>query len=189
MPVAAAAAVAVLPGCVGGDSSDRPPEPVDRPVPAPPGWRTVENADAGFTIAAPRRWTARIKRDATLIRSPDKLVAITIAADRNVDGRQRPPAEYARATFEALPRFEGSLRPGTTSIRASPYRNARIDGRGTIATTRRPQRVTIVAFQRPGVVTYVVVVFRNALVRPPPGEVVLGYMLKTLRARLSKLQP
>jgi hypothetical protein len=178
--LAVLAGAAALAGC-GGGHAPKPPERADRAVRPPPGWRTVRNAVAGFTIAVPRPWTAQTRRSATLIRSRDKLVAATFAADRGSQGRDTPPADYAEQTLRALPGFEGSVSARARRVRGSPYRSARVDGVGTVARTRRPQRLTVVAFQRPGVATYAGVVFRNASATTAADEAALNRMLRTLR--------
>jgi hypothetical protein len=177
------AAAAVTPGCGGGDDASNDRERADRPAKPPPGWRTVRNRRAGFTVAAPRRWTARTKRGATLIRSRDRLVVVSIAADRSAAGRQKPPPTYAKETLEELPGFEGSALPGRRRVRGSRYRSARVEGIGTLgASKKRPQRITVAAFQRPERVTYAAVVFRNARFTPPADERVIRRMLRSLRA-------
>jgi hypothetical protein len=180
--LAALAGAVALAGC-GGGGAPKPAERADRAVRPPPGWRTVRNAVAGFTIAVPRPWTARTRRSATLIRSRDKLVAATIAADRGSSGRDTPPADYAEQTLRGLPDFEGSVSARVRRVRGSPYRNARVDGVGTVARARRPQRLAVVVFQRPGLVTYAGVIFRHASATSPADEAALDRMLRTLRGQ------
>jgi hypothetical protein len=108
---------------------------------------------------------------------------VTVAADRGDQGRRLPPEDYARQTLEQLPDFEGSLSPEPRRARGSPYRNARIDGVGSVRTSRRPQLISVVAYRRPGRATYVLVAFRNAAAPRPGNERVLDRMLSTLRAR------
>ena len=169
-------------GCGGDDSSDGPEESADKPARPDPGWRTVRNAEAGFTISVPRRWSAGVERGATLIRSPDELVVITLAADRSQSARDLEPETYARRTLAALPGFEGSV-DESPPVRPSPYRNARVDGVGSVETSRRPQRLTVVAFTRPGRVTYAAVIFRNPRVDPRFHESRLLRILSSFRAQ------
>jgi hypothetical protein len=178
-----AAAVLAAPAGCGGDGSGPAEERADRPVKPPAGWRTVTNGPAGFTIAAPTTWTARTKQDATLIRSEDRLVVITIAADRSRAGRDTAAAEYARAALQQLPGFEGSVSPRRQTIKGSPYQTARVDGGGSVQTSERPQRITVVAYHRPDQVTYAAVVFRNAGVRPRFNDPIINRILPTFRAR------
>lgn len=176
------AVAAALAGCGGGGPA-APPERGDRAAPPPAGWRTVHNAEAGFTVAAPRSWTARTRRSATLIRSRDRLVAATFAADRAEQGRDTPPAQYADATLRGLPDFEGSVAARTRRVRGAPYPSARVDGVGTVRRGRRPQLITVAAYQRPGRVTYAAVVFRNARASSAADEAAVSRMLGTLRGR------
>jgi hypothetical protein len=176
-----ATAVATLAGCGssdGGGSRER----ADRPVKPPPGWRTVRNVRAGFTIAVPRSWPARTKRGATLIRSEDRLVAMTVGADRGKAGRESAPADYARETLQELPGFEGSVSTAVRPIPSVPYGTARVDGVGTVRTSRRAQRITVVAYHRPGLVTFAAIAFRNARLAVDLDEAVLRRALRTFRA-------
>ena len=178
----ASALAAALAGC-GGDSGEEPRSGrSDPPVRPPAGWRVVANEAAGFTVAAPRRWTARTRGRATLIRSPDRLVALTVAADRSRAGRELPPARYARTTLERLPGFEGSVSTSARRVPGTPYRTARVDGLGAVRTSRTAQRITVAAYRVAGEGTFAAVVFRNARVTPPRDDRVVERLLRTLRA-------
>ena len=162
-PLALLLAVAAALGCGCGD--DRaPPARADRPAKPPPGWRTIANHRARFTIAAPKSWTARVKGAATLLRSRDGLVAVTVVADRSPAGRELAVAQYARQTLQDLPAFDGSLSLRTGRVRGSPYRSAVVQGAGRVRTSRRQQRITVAALRVPGPATYSVVAFRNGTV-------------------------
>jgi hypothetical protein len=178
--LALVAGTAALAGC-GADKS-KPAERGDRPARLPHGWRTVGNSYIGFTVGIPRHWSTHTRRSATLIRSLDRLVAATVGADRGSQGRTESARQYARETLRGLPDFEGDVSPRIRRVRGSPYRSARVDGTGTVGKTRRPQLITVAAFQRPGVVTYTVVVFRNARVTSGRDEAAVSRMLRTLRA-------
>ena len=178
--IAALLAAALLCGAC-GDSSSPPPARGDPPANPPRGWRTVANRRAGFTIAAPRAWTARIRDGATLIRSPDRVVVVTVGADRTGPGRELPVSQYARETLQDLPSFDGSLSVRTERVRGSPYRSAVVQGAGRVRTSRRLQRITVAALRVPRRATFVVVVFRNAR---QPGRFAartVGRILRSLR--------
>ena len=168
-------------GCGGDDDAGDRAARADRPVDPPRGWRTVKNGQAGFTIAAPRRWTARTRKGATVIRSDDRLVVMTLAADRGREGKQARPASYARRALESLPEFEGGVSAQARRVRGSPYDSARVEGIGTLRTARRPQRITVAAFTRRGRATYAAVVFRNPRATPRFDERAVDRMLRTLR--------
>jgi hypothetical protein len=163
--------------------ADPAQESSDKPAEAPRGWRTVRNPSAGFSIAIPPGWSARTKRGATLIRSGDELLALTVQADRGPQGRELAPADYAGQTLAAVPGFTPRLRPKRGDTVDSPYVNARADARGVLERSRLEQRVSAVVFQRKGHVSYVAVAFRNAEVRPRGHDDELERVLGTLRAQ------
>jgi hypothetical protein len=170
-------------GCGEKDEFSGSPNPAkehnDRPAKPPPGWRTFKNSRAGFTLSVPPGWSARARGSATLIRSPERLVAVTVAADRSEAARSVPPRRYALRTFRALPGFRNVTVKASRKIEHSPYSSARIDGAGTLAKRRQRQHITVAAFQRPNRVTYTVVAFSASPAHA--GEV--DRMLASLRAR------
>ena len=175
-------------GC--GDSKPRAldPDPAqetsDKPAKLPPGWRTVRNRKAGFTLSIPREWQASTRRGATLIRSGDHLLALTVQADRGSEGRELPPDSYARQTLAALPGFTTKLAPANTgSVDGSPYPNSRTDTVGTLARNKQRQRVSVAVFQRKGRVSYVASAFRNHMLRARGHEEELNEVLASLRAQ------
>ena len=174
---------APLAACGEDDAPERPRETADNPAKPPRGWRTVENEAAGFTIAVPRSWSAATKRGATLIRSEDELVAVTIAADRSDKGKDTQPAAYARDVIAALPGFEGNVTVRDATIARSPYETAIAEGSGTVKTSGVAQRIEVAVFHRPRQVTYSAVIFRNARARPVPGRATVARMLRSFRAQ------
>ena len=181
--LAIAATALVASGCVGGDEpAERLSERAHPPAKPPAGWRTVRNDAAGFSVAVPRSWSARTKGEVTLVRSRDRLVAVTVVADRSEFGRNRPPGDYARQVLERLPGFEGSISPDVRRVRGSPYPSGHVEGAGTVEGARRGQAISVIAFRRPRRVTYSVIVFRNASF-PGFDERAVSRMLRTFRAR------
>ena len=184
--VAALIAGPVGAGCGDEDEFTGSPNPArersDPPAKPPAGWRTFKNPRAGFTLSVPPGWPARARGSATLIRSTDRLVAVTVAADRSEAARTLPPRRYALRTFRALPGFR-RLRPeeATRKVERSPYASARVDGAGTLVKRRQRQHITVAAFQRPRRVTYTIVAFSAGGATAYANE--LGLMLASLRAR------
>ena len=178
-----------LAGCGGSDEPRvLPPDPTaeqsDRPVEPPRGWRTVANSTAGFTIAVPREWRARTRRGATLLRSPDRLMAVSLAADRSEAGREVAAGEYARRTLAAVPGFQPRLRPRRApGVEGSPYPNGAAVAAGTLRRTRVAQQVSAFVFQRRGRVSHVAIAFRSADRRSRPHTRTLVRMLRTLRVQ------
>lgn len=187
--LAAAAAIAALSAAGCGDdekfagSPDPATERTDRPAEPPAGWRTFANRRAGFTVSVPQDWAARRRGSATLIRSSDRLVAVTVSADRSEPGRTTRPGPYARRAFRALPGFR-RLRAGRPRrVDDSPYPSRRVDGSGTLAGRRQRQRITVAAFRRPGRVTYTVVAFSALVDGAAPHRATLRTLLASLRGR------
>lgn len=160
----AAALALTAAGCGGEEKIEGSPDPANEPSDAaatpPRGWRIVSNERAGFTLSVPRDWSVRTRESATLLRSRERVLALTVAADRSEPGRDTAAREYARRTFEALPGFRELRAAGDPApVAGSPYESARLDGAGTLASAGARQRVTVAAFRRPGRVTYTVVAF------------------------------
>ena len=164
-------------------SPDPATERSDRPAKPPPGWHTVANRRAGFTLSVPPGWVTRTRRSATLIRSNDRLVAVTVAADRSEDGRTTRPRQYARRTFRALPGFRKLRSTPARRVRGSPYRSARVDGGGTLAKRRQRQRITVAAYKRPRRATYTIVAFSARVGGVPVYAGPLRTILASLRAQ------
>jgi hypothetical protein len=174
--------VTALSGCGDGDGKTTA-ERADKAAKPPAGWRTVTNRTAGFTVSAPRSWTASEKAASTVLRSGDKQVVATVSADRSRFGRELPAEEYARQALSDLPEFEGSLSTKERPVRGSPYESSRVEGSGRFKASRRAQRITVAAFHRPDQVTYSVIVFRNAAIDPRVTDPTLAKLLRSLRAR------
>ena len=184
--VAALTGVALL-GCGEEDEFAGSPDPAkernDPPAKPPSGWDTFANRRAGFTLSVPPGWRARARRSATLIRSPDRRVAITVAADRSEQARTTAPREYARRTFRALPGFRRLKAATVRRVERSPYPSARINGAGTLTDARQRQRITVAAFRRAHRVTYTVVAFSADLGHAPVHAGELDLLLASLRGR------
>lgn len=180
-------------GCGDDEPTRQGPDPSqersDRPAKPPPGWRVVRNRRAGFSVSVPRTWTARKRGTATLIRSDDRLVSITGAADRTTEERTRNPKAFARQTIEHLPGFRGRVQRRSRKVRGSPYRTARVDAKGRLRTSAVRQRITAAVYQRPGFVTYELLVFRNARVRPHFNDPVVERLLRSFRAQAPDFTP
>ena len=175
-------------GC-GGDDDQKAQreapaaERADPPAKPPAGWRTVRNVRAGFTIAAPVPWTASTKGGRTTLRSDDRLVAIVVSADRTSPGRRLSPAQYARRTIRTVADFAGTVGRRVSRVPGSRYPSAVLTATGTVSPSNLSQRISVVIFQRPGRVSYGLLVFRNAGVKPRFNDRIIARMLRTFRAQ------
>jgi hypothetical protein len=167
----------------GGADSGGPRETADRRPPLPPGWRRVVNRRAGFSLGIPPGWTARGERGATVVRSADHALAVSIAADRSAQGQTLRPRVYARRTLGALPGY-GRLRIGRPrGIRGAHYPAADVPARGRYRRTHVRQAIDAIALQRPRRVTFSLLVFRNASVAPAVYRAAVAEMVHTFRGQ------
>lgn len=185
--LACAVAASLLAGCGEGEQDNAPPDPrterIDPPAKPPRGWHTVANRRAGFTVSVPDGWTARRRGSATLLRSSDRLLAVTIAADRGEAGREMRAGGYARRAFRALTGFRRLRVRSSRRVKGSPYESRRIDGAGILTKRKQRQRVTVAAFRRPGRVTYTAVAFAAEVLGEVPHAGALTTLLRSFRAR------
>jgi hypothetical protein len=188
----AAGAWAAAGGGCGGEPAPSPAPPAregapaeraDRPAPLPAGWKRVVNRRAGFSVGIPPGWRARGTRGATLVRSGDRLMAVSIVADRSDDGRGLPAAVYARRTARALPGYR-RLRVGPARrLRGARYPGAAVTATGTFARTGVRQAIRVVVLRRPGRVAYTLAVARSARSRGAVYRPAVRGMLRSFRAR------
>ena len=183
----AATATLAATGCGEEDDFAGSPDPAtersDRPADPPPGWRSFANRRAGFSLSVPPGWPARTRGSATLIRSSDRVVAVTVAADRSEAGRTTHPRPYARRAFRALPGFRKLRASPARHVRGNPYPNARVDGSGTLADRDQRQHITVAAYRRARRATYTVVAFSARLGNAPAYAGELRKLLASLRAQ------
>jgi hypothetical protein len=172
-PKAALAAVvvaAVLAGC--GDSGDdettttTPPAPPPREtidhVPKLPGsWHKYVNERGGFALGLPRGWKASSNAGTALVRSFDRLVAISIAPDRRREALDDPLDEVADVTAAALTGFRGELERKSVRDCEHRYECAEVRARGT-AKGGVEQRLQVIVLRRDGVAQLTAVIAANA---------------------------
>ena len=159
----AAFCAAVAVGACGEDDEPAPPErpreTVDRLPELPTGWKPYVNRRVGFAMGMPPGWRAAHRGASTLLRSPDRLVAVSISADRTLEAVEFGLDDYVEQAAEALPRFE-RLKVG----HPRPFRDeypARAVGAAGIKDGVH-QQLLFIALRRRGIVTYPILVARNA---------------------------
>ena len=185
--ILACALLALVAGCAEEKKLEGSPDPrgegIDRPAKPPAGWHTIKNRVAGFTLSVPDGWTVRKRAGATLVRSADQLLVVTVAADRTKSGRDTRAAKYARQAFRALPGFRKLRLKSSRPVKGSRYESSRADGSGVLRKRRQRQRIAVAAFRRPGRVTYTAVSFRAEVSGQVPYTAALATMLRSLRLR------
>ena len=183
--IALALAALAAAGC-GSEEEAEPPErkpETAQPVPKlPRGWTVQRNDNAGFAFGVPPGWSAKNKGTRSEVLSPDRLVAATIAADRSDEALEFPLREFAQTAITGVAGLR-KLKPGETKRFGHRYDGVVIDGEGVGGKEDIRQRVDLIVLRREGVVTFTVLVARNA--EQPTAAYVpdVTQMIRSLRSR------
>ncbi len=163
MPCLAAVA-ALLAGCGGGGGAQptRPLETIDPPAKLPRGWRTEISPAAGFSIGVPPLWSTRPSGGATLLSSPDKAVAIQIAADRTSEALSIPLESFAAGAARSLPGFNELKMLGDPMPFSDRYEGVSVRASGIVRQTGFPQRLQVVVLRRDAIAAYPILAAVNA---------------------------
>ena len=177
-------------GC-GGSGDEPEPAPAPEPAPSetvdhlpqlPDDWTPYVNRRGGYALGLPRGWTAERRGANTLIRSYDRLVAISIASDRSAGGLEVPISDYASRAAEALPGFEDGLE--VKAGQPFPHRYEGIEVRAVgIARNGIDQRTSVIVLRRGRVATLTIVIAKNAELTAGPSKGVAERIVETLRSR------
>lgn len=187
--VASLLALSLLVAGCGPDAEDADPEPPPPPpetahqVPdLPDRWKVHVNRAGGFAFGLPPGWRARDRGTSTLVRSLDRLVAVSIVPDRTRAAIETPLGDFARRALIALPGFEGELEPSRERRFRHRYQGIRVQARAVAARTGVRQRVQLIVLRRGRQATFTVVI--AASVRGGgASEGVAERMVRTLRSR------
>jgi hypothetical protein len=183
----------VLCGC--GDSGEgeptttttQPPQPapretVDKLPKLPPSWHPFVARRGGFAVGLPRGWKAKEQGPDALIRSFDRLVAISIAPDRSQAAIDVPLEDFATRTLEALPGLRGDLRRVQTRRYRHRYAGTEVRARAT-ASNGVDQRLSVIVLRRDSVTTVTAVIAANAKAGGKPSARLARGVVATLRTR------
>jgi hypothetical protein len=161
-------AIVALVGLIGllgcGDDEPAPPEhrteTVDKLPKLPPGWHEYVNHRAGFALGRAPGWRAKRDGGGSLLRSPDRLVAISISADRTREAIEFPLGEYALEAAKALPGFHDLHVKRPRRFKAQ-YNSQAVEAKGRAKGGVR-QSLLFIAMRRDHLATYPVLVASNA---------------------------
>ena len=167
MALAVAVAVGVG-GCGGGSGSTTttrsvgPKETAQKVPKLPPGWRAHRDTKVGYAIGLPPGWKATSQRRSVLIRSPDHLVAVTLAANRAPSVFETSPEKFAGQALGGFPGFKVPLNPGEARpFKGTPLKAVQASASGSQARGLK-ENATLVVARRDHLVNYTVAVLANA---------------------------
>lgn len=189
------AALALVAGC-GGETEDEGPERMLRlpetadPLPKLPArWEPHLNRSGGFAFGLPPGWDIRDSGISSLVRSFDRLVAVSITPDRTSQALELPLEDFATRTLAALPVFDGEVDAGPARRIPHRYRALRIEATGTAAESGLRQRIQLIVVRRERRATFTVVIAASADRRARPSERLAERVVETLRSRPVTLSP
>ncbi|MGI8460100.1 MAG: hypothetical protein ACR2OC_00485 [Solirubrobacterales bacterium] len=178
------AAALVLASCGNEESADepRPVETADVVPDLPPGWSVERNADAGFAIGVPPGWQARNEGISMTLRSPDRLVAATVVADRSDEAIEAQLDELAETTITAVAGIR-DLEPGDTRKFGHRYEAVAIEAKGVGGKRDIRQEFLLVVVRREDLATFTVLVAGNAEQDTNGYDTDIERMIRSLRSR------
>jgi hypothetical protein len=191
-PTLAALLVALaLAGCDDSeDETETPPPPppppkkesVQRLPKLPDDWERHVSRAGGFAFGVPRGWEVSDRGDGSLIRSFDRLVAISIVPDRSDGALELPVDQFATRAAEALPGFRERLRLKGKGRFEHRYEGAEVRAVGT-AKGGIDQRVSVIVLRRDELATFTVVIAKNQREEAHPSKKLAERIVETLRSR------
>jgi hypothetical protein len=155
-------------GCGGGSSSTTasttagPKETAQKLPKLPPGWLSHRDTKVGYAIGIPPGWKSASQRRSVLFRSPDHLVAMTLAANRDPSVFETSPEKFATQALGGLPGFKVPLNPGKVMpFKGTPLKAVQTSATGSQAGGLK-ENATLVVLRRDHVVNYTVAVLSNS---------------------------
>ncbi len=147
-----------LAACGGSDPSSSTSSTTTTPAPPPKEtreglpdrpeqWTRYVNERGGYALLLPRGWEGERDGPQTLIRSFDRLVAISIAPDRSAAAAETPIEDYATNTAERLRGFEHGFEPEGTRRFPGHYEAVDVYGTGR-SRDGVEQRVSVIVLRR-----------------------------------------
>ena len=179
-------------GCGGSDDESTttttttpqpPPKETRDPLPErPKEWKRYVNERGGYALLLPRGWAADADGPQTLIRSYDRLVAISIAPDRTADGLATPIADYATNTADALRGFKDGFDAKGQRALQHRYDAVEVYGSGK-SRDGVEQRASVIVLRRDEIATLTAVVAANAKPAARESVRIARRAVDTLRTR------
>jgi hypothetical protein len=186
--LAALAGTAALAGCGGsggGASTSTPTAATETPqklAKLPPHWTRRIDRASGYSIGVPPGWSAGRSGGASLFRSPDRLVAVSLSVDRTGEALAVPTPSFARKALGGLPGFKGGLTPSPPrELRGTPLEAVEVSSVGVAESNGVRQRIAVVVLRRDRLVNFTAAVAANAAATPANELALAPRMVRTLR--------
>lgn len=194
-------ALLAIAGCGGDDDGpegsngpEQEPEKVERPEQVkglPAGWELERNSAQGFSLGAPPGWReggdclggGAAPGAVTILCSPDRLVTLSVQADRTDEALELDPGEFASRTMTGLADSYDGLEPGKPRPFKARYEGASVAGEGRAVGSRVEQDVQVVVLRRDGVANFTAVIAANAEKPTGPAVELAEKALETLRSQ------
>lgn len=179
-------------GCGGSDDESTttttttpkpPPKETRDPLPErPEEWERYVNERGGYALLLPRGWEADADGPQALIRSYDRLVAISIAPDRTADGLATPIADYATNTADRLRGFKHGFDAKGQRPLKHRYDAVEVYGSGE-SRDGVEQKASVIVLRRERIGTLTVVLAANAKPAARESVRIARRAVDTLRTR------
>ena len=181
-----------LAGCGGSDDESSsttttppapPPKETREALPdRPKEWKPFVNERGGYALLLPRGWKADPNGPQSLIRSYDRLVAVSVAPDRSPGARETEIEDYATRTADELRGFEDGF--DAKGMRPFDHRYDAVEVHGT-GTSRSgvDQNASVIVLRRGEIATLTVVLAANAKPGARESVRIARRAIATLRTR------
>lgn len=188
LAIASSLAALVLGACGSADEPEGPQVPrvaetAEELPPLPRGFEPHLSRVNGLLFGRPPGWGARERGVTTLLSAPDRLVVMSLSADRTNEAVAGDPRNLAVRTFAELPGYEGELDPSEPQPFAHRYEGVQVEGRGVAAESGVPQRLRLIVLVREGAAVVTAVIAENAREGAPEEVRQALQALRTLRTR------
>lgn len=133
------------------------------PANVPKSWKREVDKRRGFSVGVPPGWQLKAMGDAVLFRSPDRLVAVSLSADRHEAAFGTQPIQFARRALASLSGYRRQLTGGSPRpIGATPLDSAAVRAQGVAKESGVRQKVEFVVLRRDHLVNFTAVIAANA---------------------------
>ena len=163
MAALVAVLVALAVSACGSDGTEddvEAPAESAQPVPElPPGWKVERNDAGGFALGVPPGWQAKRRDAKTQLKSPDRLVVLTVTPDRSNELLEADLKELADSTAVRYGEQFESFELGRSRRFRHAYDGHAVGARGRFDGVA--QKVELILLRRGEIVTFTVIVQRN----------------------------